>query len=128
MTEGEEGAPDFFDGAAVFAEAGAGGQVDHPDADDGEDDQAGDPGVDRDLVVVDAGGKPPIIGARRARTVPSSLGFAESGSGWLSDMTPMTMASRTKAMRVWVRNKRASRARSPGVLSCEMSRSNAMGV
>src|SRR5712675_526465 len=72
--------------------------------------------------------KLPIIGARRARMVPSSLGLEESGSGWLSDMTPTTIASRTKATRVWVRNKRASRARSPGVLSCEMSRSYAMDV
>ena len=54
MAEGEEGAPELFDGAAVFAEAGAGRQVDHPDADDGEDDQAGDPGADRDVVAVNA--------------------------------------------------------------------------
>ena len=55
MAEGEEGAPELFDGAAIFAEASAGRQVEHPHADDGEDDQAGDPGVDCDVVVVDAG-------------------------------------------------------------------------
>jgi hypothetical protein len=55
VAEAEEGAPDFFDGATVFAQAGSGGQIQYPDADDRKDDQAGDPGVDRSGVVVDAG-------------------------------------------------------------------------
>ena len=54
MTEGEEGSPELFDGPAVFAETFAGGQVEHPDTDEREDDQAGDPGVGRDIVLLQA--------------------------------------------------------------------------
>ncbi len=45
----------FSIGAAVFAEAVAGGQIEHPDADDREEDETGDPDVGCDVVVVDAG-------------------------------------------------------------------------
>ena len=55
MTEGEEGAPDLLKAAAVFAQTRPGGQIQHPDAGDGEDDEAGYPGVNRALIVVDAG-------------------------------------------------------------------------
>ncbi len=51
----EEGAPELFDCAAVLAEAGAGGQVEHPDADDGKENQAGDPDVACDVVALHAG-------------------------------------------------------------------------
>jgi len=47
----EEGAPEFFCGAAGLAEAGAGGQIEHPDADRGEEQQAGDPDMAGDLGV-----------------------------------------------------------------------------
>jgi len=55
--EGEEGAPELFEGAAALAEAVAGGQIEHPDANDGEGDYAGDPDVGCDVVVMDAGEK-----------------------------------------------------------------------
>ena len=51
----EEGAPEFIDGSAFFAEAVAGGQVEHPDADDGEEEQAGDPDVAGDVVLLHLG-------------------------------------------------------------------------
>lgn len=52
--EGKEGAPDLLGCAAVLAEAVAGRQVKHADADDGEKDQAGHPDVGCDIVVMDA--------------------------------------------------------------------------
>lgn len=54
VVEGEEGTPEFFDCSTVFAEAFAGRQVEHPDTDDREDDQAGDPGVGSDIVLLHA--------------------------------------------------------------------------
>lgn len=55
MGEGEEGSPELLHGPAVLAEAVAGGQVQHPDAYDGEDHQAGDPDVACGVVLLDAG-------------------------------------------------------------------------
>ena len=55
MADIEEGAPEFFDGAAVLAETVAGGQVEHPDTDDGEQEQAGDPDVAGYVVLLGAG-------------------------------------------------------------------------
>jgi hypothetical protein len=52
VAEGKEGSPEFFDCSTVFAETFAGGQVKHPDTDDREDDQAGDPGVGSDIVLL----------------------------------------------------------------------------
>jgi len=50
----EEGTPKLFGCAAVFAKAVAGRQVEDSDADDREKDQAGDPDIVCDVVVVDA--------------------------------------------------------------------------
>ena len=55
VLEVEEGAPEFVECAAVLAEAVAGGKVEHPDADDREDEQAGDPDVAGDVVALRAG-------------------------------------------------------------------------
>jgi hypothetical protein len=55
MIDGEKGAPELIDCAAVFAETGAGGQVEHPDADDGEENQARDPYVACNFVALHAG-------------------------------------------------------------------------
>jgi hypothetical protein len=53
VAEGEEGAPDLLDRSAGFAETVAGGQVQDADADDGEEDHAGDPGVGCDAAAMD---------------------------------------------------------------------------
>jgi hypothetical protein len=53
--EGKEGAPEFFNRSACLAKAVAGGQVEHPDADYGEDDEAGDPHVTGDVVLLVVG-------------------------------------------------------------------------
>jgi hypothetical protein len=50
----KEGAPEFFHGSALLAETVAGGQVEHPDADDGEEEKAGDPDVACNVVLLDA--------------------------------------------------------------------------
>jgi hypothetical protein len=55
VAEAEEGAPELFDCSAGLAEAVAGGQVEYPDADDGENNDARDPDVAGDIVVVEAG-------------------------------------------------------------------------
>ena len=55
MVDGEEGAAKFFHGSAALAEAVSGGQVQHPDAGDGEDYDAGDPDVAGCIVLLDAG-------------------------------------------------------------------------
>ena len=52
VVEGEKGTPELFDRAAVLAETIASGKAEHPDADDRENDQAGDPGVACDDVVL----------------------------------------------------------------------------
>ena len=46
----EEGAIELLERAAVLAEAVSGGQVEDPDADHGEDEQAGNPDVASDLI------------------------------------------------------------------------------
>ena len=53
--DGEEGAPEFVERAAVLAEAVAGGEIEHPDTDGGEHEQAGDPDVTRDVVALNFG-------------------------------------------------------------------------
>ena len=55
MGEGEEGAPELLGRSAVFAEASAGGKVEHPDADDGKEDEARDPDVSCDPAAMNAG-------------------------------------------------------------------------
>ena len=55
MGEGEEGTPELLGCAAAFAESVACGEIEHPDAYDGEDDKAGDPDVLRRVVLLQAG-------------------------------------------------------------------------
>src|SRR5579871_1175501 len=55
VVDGEEGAPELFDCAAIFAKTRAGGQIEHPDADDGEEDHARDPDVACNFVALSAG-------------------------------------------------------------------------
>ena len=53
--EGEEGTPELLGCATAFAESVACGEIEHPDAYDGEDDKAGDPDVLRRVVLLQAG-------------------------------------------------------------------------
>lgn len=101
MVEGEEGAPKLFNSSAGFAETFAGGQVEDTDAGDGEDDQARDPRVACNVALVDASQEEAADHwGQEGKDGPELLGCRESGSGWLSDMAPTTIASRAKAMRV----------------------------
>jgi len=51
----EKGTPELLDGSTVFAETVAGGKIKNPDADYGEDDQAGDPNIAGDVILAAAG-------------------------------------------------------------------------
>lgn len=55
MSDIEEGAPKLLDGATVFAETVASGQVEDPDADDGEEKQTRDPDVAGYVILLGAG-------------------------------------------------------------------------
>ena len=54
VVDGEEGALELLQCAAGLAEAVAGGQVQNPDAGDGEEDDAGDPDIACSVVLLDA--------------------------------------------------------------------------
>ncbi len=130
VVEAEEGAPEFFGGSAAFAEPVAGGQAEHPDADEREEDEAGDPDVACDGAVMDAGEEKTARSSERRKRGWCRVVWAieASGSGWFSDMTPTVTARMMTAIRVWVRNQKASRLSLAVVLSCEMSRSLAMAT
>ena len=55
IAERKEGSPEFFDGATMFAKAVAGGQVEHPHADYGEEQQARNPDVASNYVLLHLG-------------------------------------------------------------------------
>lgn len=55
MGDVKEGAPEFLGAGAVITEAGAGGEVEYPEAEDGEEEDAGDPDVAGCVVLLEAG-------------------------------------------------------------------------
>ena len=109
----------FSTAPQLFAEAVAGGQVEHPDADDGEEQQAGDPDVAGDVVLLHLGDDE--AADHRARGMRgrclASWGLMRRDRDGSSDMAAR-QAQADDGERVWVRNQKASRPRSPSDLPC----------
>ena len=111
MRDVEEGADELLGCATVIAEADSCGQIEYPDADQCEGDEAGDPGGSRRDVALLAGDEEASFEweEEKASAVPRSLGSRAAGSGCVCVSAARTSARIATAMSVWRLNQSASR-------------------